>query len=446
MDDALTMGALSLRVFLPACTRASTECIEGHALSFYVSNSRRYCKAPENSMMSRRELCKGLIASTLATGVRAILAQPNLPCIQEENNDYLTTQILTYIGNKRALLKHIGEQICKVRHELNREKLSFFDAFSGSGIVARYMKQYASMILTNDMERYSEIINRCYLTNSNEIDSDEFDDVYQTWVKKTFDSLEPGIITKLYAPKDDMDIKEGERVFYTRKNAMILDTARKLLDEVVPSEFRELLLAPLLAEASIHSNTSGVFKGFYKNRQGIGAFGGEGRNALARICGEVKLQKPVLSNFNCQSKVYRGDTNLIVKNIPDVDLAYFDPPYNQHPYGSNYFMLNVLAENKEPENISRVSGIPSEWNHSKYNSKNTAEETFFELLTNTRSKYLLISYNSEGFITHDRFMKFLETLGEVESTAIEYNTFRGSRNLRQRALKVDEYLFLVRKV
>jgi len=108
-------------------------------------------------------------------------------------------------------------------------------------------------------------------------------------------------------------------------------------------------------------------------------------------------------------------------------------------------MLNVLAENREPTDISEVSGIPEGWNHSKYNKKKEAELTFFELLKKTPAKYLMISYNSEGFIKYESFMAFLNSLGVVRPVEIEYNTFRGSRNLRERSLKVTEYLFIVKR-
>ena len=424
------------------------------ALFMYVRRSPRRLCAGDVFVMSRRKFCAEIskaAAAVLSSG--KCFASENLKSIQDtfdfgenkENAEYLTTQILTYLGNKRSLLKYIGNGIDIARKNLGKEKLSFFDAFSGSGIVARYMKQFASLVIANDLERYSEVVNKCYLTNRTSIDQDKLAGIYDKWVRETHRNLEPGIISKLYAPKDDLNIQAGERVFYTRSNAIILDSARAALDRVCPKEYYNLLLAPLLSEASIHSNTSGVFKGFYKNRDGIGAFGGEGKNALVRICGDVKLQMPVLSNFNCESIVLRGDTNQIVKDVPEVDVAYFDPPYNQHPYGSNYFMLNVLADNREPENISRVSGIPEDWNHSKYNVRSSAEDSFFTLLSDVRAKYLLVSYNSEGFISYDSFIKFLSKLGEVTPVEIEYNTFRGSRNLRARALKVKEYLFMVHK-
>lgn len=358
---------------------------------------------------------------------------------------YLTTQILTYLGNKRSLLRFIGDGVEEVKKVVGKERISFFDAFSGSGIVSRFMKQHANLIIANDMEKYSEVTNNCYLANRSSINTGAFDSVFREWRDYTMTHLSPGTISRLYAPQDTNAIKPGERAFYTRENAILLDSARDAIDRVVPEEYFNLILAPLLAEASIHPNTSGVFKGFYKNRRGIGEFGGEGRNSLARICGKITLQKPVLSNFDCDSVVMRGDTNEIVNSIDSVDLAYFDPPYNQHPYGSNYFMLNLLTENKHPENISRVSGIPEGWNHSKYNRRQDAEETFFRLLEATPATFLLISYNSEGFIGKERFMRFLTRIGTVKSREIAYAAFRGSRNLRRRPLKVKEYLFLVQK-
>ncbi len=366
-------------------------------------------------------------------------------CGMQESQAYLSTQIITYLGNKRALLPHIGAGVDAVKKDLGKDRVSFFDAFSGSGIVSRFMKRHSSSIIANDLELYSEVANRCYLTNRSSIDDGEFDEVFREWTACASANMREGFVAGMYAPRSDAEILRGERAFYTRSNAVLLDSARRALDAVVPPKYFNLLLGPLLAEASIHANTSGVFKGFYKNRRGIGEFGGEGRNALGRICGGIRLQKPVLSEFECESTVLRGDANAVAAELKQVDLAYFDPPYNQHPYGSNYFMLNLLAENKAPAKVSAASGIPAGWNRSRYNKKREAEPALFELLAKTPAKHLMVSYNSEGFIAKDRFMAFLKTLGAVTRIDIEYNTFRGSRNLRQRPAKVTEYLFLVRR-
>jgi hypothetical protein len=52
----------------------------------------------------------------------------------EESHDYLTTQILTYLGNKRALLPFIGAGVEAVKQALGKERITFFDVFAGSGV------------------------------------------------------------------------------------------------------------------------------------------------------------------------------------------------------------------------------------------------------------------------------------------------------------------------
>ncbi|MDR0401234.1 MAG: DNA adenine methylase [Treponema sp.] len=363
-----------------------------------------------------------------------------------ENPAYLSRQIITYLGNKRALLGFIGRGVGMVRRRLGKARLSLFDVFSGSGIVARYFKRFSNLLLVNDLERYAELINRCYLSNRGELDLPVLEKIYgELMGELEGNPLVPGLITGLYAPEDDDRIQPGERVFYTRRNASYIDTARGLIDHI-DEKYRIYFLAPLLSEASIHSNTSGVFKGFYKNRDtGVGQFGGRNRDSLARIRGSIRLPFPVFSNFDCDCVVYRGDSNRIARTAPEVDLAYMDPPYNQHPYGSNYFMLNLIIENKRPPALSRVSGIPEGWNRSPYNKRRSAARALADLAANIKAKYVLVSFNSEGIIPFEEMTELLKKIGRLEVLETAYNAFRGSRNLSKRGIHVKEYLFLVEK-
>jgi adenine-specific DNA-methyltransferase len=362
-----------------------------------------------------------------------------------ENDDYLTQQLITYIGNKRALLGFIGDGIKKVQKKLNKEKLKMFDVFSGSGIVARYFKQFSELLIANDLEKYSAVINECYLSNDKERDDFTLHKYYYELIERAKNNLVKGIVSELYAPKDDRNIKQDERVFYTTRNAMYIDTMRQLID-AIPKNYQKYFLAPLLSEASIHANTSGVFKGFYKNKEtGIGQFGGINQDALFRITGDITLPFPIFSNFNCETMIYNGDSNEIIHSLPETDIAYLDPPYNQHPYGSNYFMLNVILEYKYPKNSSKVSGIPENWNRSDYNKGNRALKALTYLVENIKSKYIIISFNSEGFISQNEMKNMLNKTGKVEILETKYNTFRGCRNLNNREIHVKEYLYLVEK-
>jgi adenine-specific DNA-methyltransferase len=366
--------------------------------------------------------------------------------MQSENEDFLTKQLITYIGNKRALLPFIAEGVDHVRNKLHKSKLSIFDVFSGSGVVSRLFKRYASLLLSNDMERYTKVINECYLANRSAADIDKLTNIYDTLMERIENNeLRENIIAKLYAPKDDDAITGNERVFFTKRNAMYIDTMRGQIGALAP-EYQKYFLAPLLSEASIHSNTAGVFKGFYKNRTtGAGQFGGAGQDALGRIKGEIRLPFPVFSNFDCDVLVYNDDANTLVKTIDEVDLAYLDPPYNQHPYGSNYFMLNVIADYEYPQNISRVSGIPSDWKRSVFNKKRFTLRALQSLIENLKAKYVLLSFNSEGFIPLEQMKAMLKKMGRLEVFETQYNTFRACRNLKNRPVHVKEYLYLLEK-
>ena len=357
---------------------------------------------------------------------------------------YFTSQLITYIGNKRRLIGFINQGIREVKRKLGTEDIISLDGFAGSGVISRLLKYHSKKVLSNDLEAYAYTINSAYLANKNEVNLKELSEIIQHLnTKKLENTASDYFITKNYSPQNDQNIKLGERVFYTNQNAKIIDNLRFLIEKV-DIKYKKYCLANLLIEASIHTNTSGVFKGFHK-KNGIGHFGGNGENALTRILGEINLDVPIFSDVETECEVYQKDINQLILDIPEVDLAYYDPPYNQHPYGSNYFMLNIINEGKPIEIQDGVSGIAKEWNKSKYNKRREAEIFLDDLLKNTKAKYILISYNNEGIIPINNFQKLLEKHGSWTLFEQEYNTYRGSRNLSNRDIKVRELLWLLKK-
>ncbi|MBO5684287.1 MAG: DNA adenine methylase [Akkermansia sp.] len=361
-----------------------------------------------------------------------------------EDPRYLQEQLITYLGNKRRLLDFIGQAVNEVRRQLGGRKLRCFDAFSGSGIVSRYLKQHADALYTNDLEDYARVLNTCYLANSEAVQAAGLPELHADLLRQIEANPTPGLLAELYAPQDDACIRRGERVFYTRRNAVYLDTARQLIGQL-PTEVQPFFLAPLLSEASVHTNTAGIFKGFYKDSNGVGKFGGRAANALQRIMAPIALPLPVFSRFDCELHVLQNDACAAAASLPEIDLAYLDPPYNQHPYGSNYFMLNMILRYQKPGQISAVSGIPRDWNRSAYNKRNQVQEALDALLSTLPARFVLISYNSEGFVSLPEMQALLQRHGQVQLMQTDYATFRGCRNLRSRALSVKEYLFLLRK-
>ena len=366
---------------------------------------------------------------------------------REENKDFLTTQIITYIGNKRSLIGNIEKEVEIISKKIGREKLVCADMFSGSGIVARMLKKHSSNLIVNDLENYSSVINSCYLTNKKKFPKRKYYELKNEIETLCAKRKRAGIITKNYAPKNDRKIQKDERVFYTHENALLIDTYRNLIDKIVEEEkMKKFFLAPLITEASIHVNTSGVFKGFYKDKNtGLGCFGAAGKDALSRIFGRIELKEPVFSNFDSGLEIFQKDAVELSKELKNLDITYLDPPYNQHPYGSNYFMLNLILKNKLDVEVSKVSGITQGWNRSAFNKSYRALSSMEEIISNLQSRFTIISYNSEGFISFDQMSQMLKRYGKLKTVEIAYNTFRGSRNLRNRDIHVSEYLFVLEK-
>lgn len=365
-----------------------------------------------------------------------------------EDPAYLTTGLLTYLGNKRALLPHLESAVLAVRTALGGRRLRTLDAFSGSGAVSRLLKRHSAVLVANDLEDYCRVVSTCHLANAGDVPLAEVRrhaDRVNATMQRIGDGGPRGFVERLYAPADDDDVRPGERVFYTRDNARRLDVARQEI-ALLPTGLQPFLLAPLLAEASVRANTSGVFKGFHKDRRtGLGKLGATRGDALSRILAPVALRPPVLSRFTSEVHVLQRDASDLPGEVGDLDLVYLDPPYNQHPYGSNYFMLNLLTRYEEPSALSPVSGIPVDWTRSAWNVRARSADLFAALAAGLDTRYLLVSFNDEGFIDPRTMRGILDGLGDVSQVSLRHSTFRGSRNLRARPLHVTEHLYLVRK-
>ena len=98
---------------------------------------------------------------------------------------YFTKQILTYMGNKRTFLSKIDEIISFIKKSLNKENIDIGEGFSGSGIVSRLFKNRVMSnyekplknLYVNDMAGYSETLNKCYLTSTNDLTTDDLENL-----------------------------------------------------------------------------------------------------------------------------------------------------------------------------------------------------------------------------------------------------------------------------
>jgi len=249
-----------------------------------------------------------------------------------------------------------------------------------------------------------------------------------------------------------------ERLFYTRENALVIDKIRNEIDKLYPTYDKkennqlrkQLLIALLLYEAATHTNTSGVFKAYHKG------FGGHGRDALSRILAPIKLQYPCLCDSDYPCVVYKEDANELVKDesLGEFDIAYLDPPYNQHQYGSNYHLLNTIAfwdkipaplELNEKGVLRDKAAIRKDWTETRsdYCYKGKAEVAFEDLIKAISAHHIIVSYSTDGIIPFEVVRDICAEKGEVSILTNEYVKYRGGKQSNGRSNLNIEYVLII---
>jgi len=346
--------------------------------------------------------------------------------------EYLKRQLIAYIGNKRGLLPFLSDLFLTLVPEGSQPGV-FLDAFAGSGSVARLARTLGFEVHANDWEPYALVMNQAFLTLTPDAVTQAFAPLggFES-VRRDLNALQvpkgEEFLARWYAPRNTSAADwRTERLFYTRENALWLDAVRERIDELCPQDgpARTLLLALLVYEASVHSNTSGVFKAFHKG------FGGHNADALTRILAPMELETPVLWDSPRVATASALDAGVFLRGrsaAGSADVAYLDPPYNQHQYGSNYHLLNtvVLGDRFVPE---AKAGIRRDWTKTKspFCSKTTAAGAFAGLLDAADARHLVISYNTEGVVPFEQLYDLLDRRGRVTLAVQDYVTYRGGR-------------------
>ena len=368
-------------------------------------------------------------------------------------DDYLFNQLIPYIGNKRKLLGLIAEAISATGE--NPHSADFVDLFSGTGVVSRFAKKLGFRVVTNDWEPYSEALNLCHIRTQRP-PSYFLDETYNAVLEKLNRlPAKAGWITRHLCPDDDVKYDvERERMFYMRKNGMRIDAIREKIDEwdkegFLTLEQKACLLAPLIYSACYNSNTSGVFKGFHNG------WGGQTGTALYRIAGDVCLRPAAFIDNGQNNLVLRADAQKIAEELKNYllrpSIVYLDPPYNQHPYGSNYHVLNTVTLWDKPPLSEKISGrdksaIRLDWRterRSAYNHRDEAGLAYCRLLQSLPAKWIATSYSTDGFIPLLDMVRANHAIGDVSVFTRGYKRYRvSSQRFSDKPMNVEFVLLL----
>lgn len=353
--------------------------------------------------------------------------------------EYVFAQLIPYIGNKRKLLHLIQQGI----EATGCRSGTFVDLFAGSTVVSRFAKKSGFRIVANDWEPYAYEIARGTVALNRPPRFARLGGVERVF--SNLNALPPlyGYIAAHLCPRDDEHPDPlRERMFFTRANGERIDAIREQVaaweaeGRITPDE-RAYILAALIYAVSYASNTSGVFKGFHNG------WGGKTGTALYRIRGRLGIEAPVLFDNGQENLALREDAVTLAGRLTDIlgdrpAIAYLDPPYNQHPYGSNYHVLTTVALWDKPPLDPHIlvggrkrdkSAIRTDWRdqrRSAYNSSSAALPAFKRLVETLDVPWLLVSYSTDGNMPLEEMMAVLADRGMLRVFAEAYKRYRVS--------------------
>ena len=309
--------------------------------------------------------------------------------------------MIKYLGSKRIQVPLLGAIA-----EASGAKTAV-DLFTGTTRVAQEFKRRGILTTAVDLATYSEVFAQCYIaTDARAVDERQ--------LRTAIDELNrlpgrAGYFTRTFCE---------ESRFFQPKNGARIDTIRAVLEsDYRSSPLFPLLLTSLLEAADRVDSTTGLQMAFLKQW-------------APRAANELELRVPQL--LPGSGVAVRGDAIELAASLPAVDLAYLDPPYNQHRYFSNYHVWETLVRWDEPEpyGVARKRlDVRSDENRSAFNSRRTMSDSLRHLISEVRAETIVVSYNNESWVSAADISGWLRDAGkaEVMTLDVDYKRYVGAQ-------------------
>jgi adenine-specific DNA-methyltransferase len=265
------------------------------------------------------------------------------------------------------------------------------------------LKQRGLLVHSNDLATYTEVLGRTAIaTDRRAVDLEAvaalLDDLTHT-------PPAPGYFTETFC--------ERSRYIHPDNGARIDAIRARIDDELTTEPLRSIALTALLLGADRVDSTTGLQMAYLK--------------AWApRALKPLELRVPEL--LDGTGSVSRLDAAVCAATRGPVDLAYVDPPYNQHSYRGNYHVWETLVRNDRPEVYGvACKRVDCKTTRSPWNSKRLIGAALTELLDAIDARWILMSFNNEGHLSTEEVETALAARGELQRFDVEHTRYVGAR-------------------
>jgi adenine-specific DNA-methyltransferase len=309
--------------------------------------------------------------------------------------------VVKYIGSKRALLPWIigvVEEICRA------EPLeTAVDLFSGTARVGHALKGMGLRVTANDLHTYALVLAHTLV----EADARVYPEARLRPILERLMRLPamPGWFTQTYCHDARyLQPHNGARVEAIRAGLEVESSGDETL--------RAILLYSLMVAADKVDSTTGIQMAYLK------------RWAPRSYKPLVLGLPPLLPG---PGRAIQADALEVASGLK-ADLFYLDPPYNQHSYLGNYHLWETLVKWDRPPTygVARKRTEVQE-NKSPFNSRRAAKGAMERLLSDIRSRHLLVSFNNEGFFTVEEIRAMLSAWGYLVCLQRPHRRYVGAR-------------------
>ncbi len=304
--------------------------------------------------------------------------------------------MIKYIGSKRLLIPKITEIVNNLP-----EVHTILDLFSGTSRVGHALKKNGYSVTSNDHNAYAFTLARCY------IQADRYrviKDVETILNDLRLVKPSPGYFTETFCIQSR---------FFHPKNGEKIDAIREAVAKCdFDPDVEAVLLVSLMEAADRVDSTTGLQMAYLKNY-------------AQRAFNDLELRLPEI--LPGPGRAVHMDAKEAATQIP-CDLAYLDPPYNQHSYRGNYHIWESLVRWDKPEVYGvACKRLDCKDYSSPYNSKRRIYGAMEDVVIRINAKYLLVSFNNEGYLTKQEILDILGRKGKVYMTEVDYKRYVGAQ-------------------
>lgn len=308
--------------------------------------------------------------------------------------------MIKYIGSKRTLLPVVLEAVAAVP-----DAASVVDLFSGTSRVGHALKRAGYRVIANDHNSYAATLARCYVAADREtIERDA------TLLIREFNELpgEPGWFTQTFC--------EQSRFFQPKNGARVDAIREAIAQKQLEPELEAVVLVALMEAADRVDSTCGLQMAYLKQ------WAARAHNDL-----ELRLPDVLPRSAHGKSEVHRLEAIDAARTLT-ADIAYLDPPYNQHSYLSNYHVWESLVLWDKPEVYGiACKRVDCRTRKSPFNSKRKFHDALAGLIASVDARVLLVSFNNEGYIERPQMEALLSTRGRVTVLSHDYKRYVGAQ-------------------